>query len=272
MHLLSARQSKREVERLLKQARHRERAAAQESRQRQSTRRARPIVSVVALAAVGAFVAAFALPMLAGTVAADSTSAMSLDSAVPSGSTQSLEVSAAAPRLSREDVEATDVFESYAMTVGLPSLPCDANSAGTLRWPLDSGCIVSSGFGSRFDGYYGATAFHAGVDLAPGGNPPVHAVADGVVTEVGDDSWGYGTHVVVWHPKWRVATMYGHMIYGSYGDLQVGDRVRIGDELGLVGSTGKSTGNHLHFEVRVDGGLGTLTPVDPVQWMDEHLR
>lgn len=106
----------------------------------------------------------------------------------------------------------------------------------------------TSAFGVRSDPFRGAAAMHAGIDLASPTGTPIYATADGVVDRA---EWfgGYGNMVEIDHGK-GIATRYGHMSRISARD---GQRVKRGDLIGYVGSTGRSTGSHLHYEVRIDG-------------------
>jgi murein DD-endopeptidase MepM/ murein hydrolase activator NlpD len=99
--------------------------------------------------------------------------------------------------------------------------------------------------------------FHSGVDLAAPAGTPVHAAAAGVA-RVAESPDGYGLYVVIDHGG-GVATLYGHL---DWTPLSNREGVRGGDELGLVGSSGLSTGPHLHFELRRNG-----RPVDPTPWL-----
>jgi LysM repeat protein len=114
-------------------------------------------------------------------------------------------------------------------------------------WPCKINRSHSS-FGYRTDPFYGRRAFHYGLDLTPGNGTPVSAAKDGIVTYAG---WmgGYGKLVVIQHSD-NYSTRYGHL---SQILVSKGQRVRQSNTLGYVGSTGRSTGPHLHFEVREDG-------------------
>lgn len=114
-------------------------------------------------------------------------------------------------------------------------------------WPVEEGWI-SSGFGYRNDPFTGKRAFHAGVDIAGKTGLPIMAVADGVVTVSATKS-GYGVMVEVNHGKGYV-TRYAHALVSM---VEVGDRVKKGDIIAVMGSTGRSTGAHVHFEVSRDG-------------------
>ncbi|HET9676711.1 MAG TPA: peptidoglycan DD-metalloendopeptidase family protein, partial [Solirubrobacterales bacterium] len=117
--------------------------------------------------------------------------------------------------------------------------------------------IFTSGFGVRADPLTHGRGVHQGVDIAAAPGQPVHASADGVVVEAGEVG-GYGQAVFVAH-GFGVTTRYGHM---SHIDVRPGQRIRRGDIVGRVGNTGRSTGYHLHYEVRVDGD-----PVNPLAYI-----
>jgi murein DD-endopeptidase MepM/ murein hydrolase activator NlpD len=121
-----------------------------------------------------------------------------------------------------------------------------------LLWPARG--ALSSGFGLRRHPIFGVVRMHNGVDIAAPWGTPVRAAAPGTVLFAG---WfgGYGKLVVLDHGG-GVTTLYGHL--SSIG-VVVGQRVALGQVIGRVGSTGYSTGPHLHFEIRVDG-----RPVDPL--------
>ena len=98
---------------------------------------------------------------------------------------------------------------------------------------------------------------HTGIDMSGTSGEPILASADGIVV-VAEETGGYGNVVVVDHGN-TVATLYAHMTADA---VDVGQTVVEGELLGFVGSTGYSTGPHLHFEVRVNG-----TPVDPMLYL-----
>jgi murein DD-endopeptidase MepM/ murein hydrolase activator NlpD len=118
-----------------------------------------------------------------------------------------------------------------------------------LRTPLDS-ARVTSGFGMRQHPVLGFTRMHQGVDFAAPAGTPVYAAADGVVTLVGT-AGGYGRTVRLRHAG-GTETRYAHLSAYARG-LRPGGRVRQGDVIGRVGSTGMATGPHLHYEILADG-------------------
>ena len=118
-------------------------------------------------------------------------------------------------------------------------------------WPTAG--YVSSPYGLRF----GGTEFHQGIDIAAEMGTPIVAAADGVVTAAGWNG-GYGNMVDIDHGN-GVVTRYGH---ASAVAVSVGQQVRRGEVIAYVGSTGRSTGPHVHYEVRVDG-----QPVNPAGYL-----
>lgn len=124
-------------------------------------------------------------------------------------------------------------------------------------WPVAG--AMRGGFGVRRNPFGGSSSeFHKGQDIHATYGAPVIATADGVVVLAG---WlrGYGQVVYVDHGN-GISTRYGHL---SRIDATVGQVIKRGDQLGLVGSTGRSTGPHLHYEVRVDGQATNPTPYLP---------
>ncbi|MCZ7526837.1 MAG: peptidoglycan DD-metalloendopeptidase family protein [Acidimicrobiia bacterium] len=116
---------------------------------------------------------------------------------------------------------------------------------------------VSSGFGPRVHPIFGDTRIHTGIDFSAASGTPIRAAAAGTVVEAGYRG-GYGNTVIIDHGG-SLATLYAHQ---SRVAVSAGETVAAGDVIGYVGSTGYSTGAHLHFEVRVDG-----VPVDPMPYL-----
>ena len=117
---------------------------------------------------------------------------------------------------------------------------------------------VSSSYGFRSDPFTGAAAFHAGLDFPGPLGSPIYAAAKGVVSFVGRRS-GYGNCIEISHGN-GLMTRYGHL---SKFDAHVGEHVDAGTVIAAMGSTGRSTGSHLHFEVRVNG-----KPVNPRPFLE----
>ena len=122
-------------------------------------------------------------------------------------------------------------------------------------WPVNG--PISSGFGPRVQPIIGASTFHPGVDIAASQGTPIKAAGDGVVKMAGVNG-GYGNFTLIDHGG-GLATGYGHQ---SRIAVSVGQHVSTGQVIGYVGSTGTSTGPHLHWEVRVNG-----SPVNPLGWV-----
>jgi murein DD-endopeptidase MepM/ murein hydrolase activator NlpD len=123
-------------------------------------------------------------------------------------------------------------------------------SAAAERLPFDrpTDTAKSSGFGVRFDPFTGRPAYHSGLDFSGGVGVPIRATAPGVVSFVGQRS-GYGNCVEIDHGR-GLKTRYAHL--SAFG-VKVGQRVGVGQRIAAMGSTGRSTGPHLHYEVWVDG-------------------
>ncbi len=122
-------------------------------------------------------------------------------------------------------------------------------------WPV-IGSITGS-FGERLDPFSGEGAFHAGVDISAEYGSPVHAAAEGLVVAV-ETRAGYGRLVVVDH-GYGLSTLYGHL---SGFNTYVGKHVSRGEVVGQVGSSGRATGPHVHYEVRMHGA-----PVNPWRFL-----
>ncbi len=134
----------------------------------------------------------------------------------------------------------------------------------TVVWPV-LGAPVSDGFGHREAPTEGASTEHQGVDFAARLGEPVRTVATGVVsTVVSEDRGGCGVNIAIDHVVrgQNITTVYCHLAAGSVR-VAPGQSVVVGDTIAAVGSTGTSTGAHLHFEVRPDGA----SAIDPLPWL-----
>ena len=131
-----------------------------------------------------------------------------------------------------------------------------------LRQPVNGELDASSGFGLRIDPFLNRPAMHTGIDFRGNSGEAVRATAAGTVTAAG---WGggYGRMVEIEHAN-GVATRYGHL---SEIDVKVGQTIRLGQVIGRLGSTGRSTGPHLHYETRIDGEA-----VDPDKFLRAGVR
>ncbi len=136
----------------------------------------------------------------------------------------------------------------YAVRMGMVDTPS--------LWPVEG--RLMGAFGRRTDPFSGeGTEFHTGVDISASTGTPVHATADGIVVSAGW-SGGYGRLVIVDHGG-GTQTYYAHL---SRLSVQAGEEVRRGEQVGLVGSTGRVTAPHLHYEVRIGGA-----PVNPYRYL-----
>ena len=121
---------------------------------------------------------------------------------------------------------------------------------------------IASGFGMRIDPVYKVPKFHAGLDFTAPVGTPIYATADGVVIESGFSPDGYGNRVVINH-GYGYESLYGHMYRTK---VRNGQKIKRGEVIGYVGSTGKSTGPHCHYEVHKGD-----QPVDPVYFFYNDL-
>lgn len=159
----------------------------------------------------------------------------------------------------KERVEAELREWEEANRDGAPELQPGA----TLLMPVDG--VKTSDYGWRVDPITGGERLHAGVDFAAPGGTPIWAAADGVVMQAGWNG-GYGNFTCLSHGTYDgqgLSTCYAHQ-----SEIWVGadQAVQAGEVIGLVGTTGDSTGDHLHFEVRLDG-----TATDPLDWLPDCL-
>jgi murein DD-endopeptidase MepM/ murein hydrolase activator NlpD len=129
-----------------------------------------------------------------------------------------------------------------------------ANAAPNL-WPVEG--PITGSFGERIDPFNGEGAFHSGVDISSSYGQPVIAPADGVV-DFADFMGGYGRAIVLNHGH-GITTRYGHLANFA---VAAGQRVQRGEIIGYVGLSGRSTGPHLHYEVRIND-----TPVNPYKYL-----
>ena len=156
-----------------------------------------------------------------------------------------------------------DQVKIYEGQNPLGAISTSANHSKTYRfmWPMP-GAAISQGFGPTqlwFEPAFGGFAhFHTGIDLVLPEGSPVQAADDGVVILVGSGPYGYGNYVVLQH-QGGLTTLYGHL---NRALVKMGDAVQQGQPIGLEGSTGNSTGPHMHFELRINS-----QPVDPAPYL-----
>ena len=157
-------------------------------------------------------------------------------------------------------------FERQLYRINIARAQIDRYSRALVSVPVRKPVIgevdMSSPFGMRMDPFLGRPAIHTGIDLRGDVGEPVHATATGRVSIAGREG-GYGNMVEISHGN-GLATRYGHL---SAIDVKVGQTVRIGEVIGKIGSTGRSTGPHLHYETRINGEA-----VDPQKFLRAGLR
>ena len=129
--------------------------------------------------------------------------------------------------------------------------PDTSTATGSYIWPLPSSRLITSLFGNRVHPEYGTVKFHKGVDINASVGAPIVAADGGTVVTVGNDPAGYGIYVAIYHSGGR-STLYAHM---NAAAVSAGQTVSQGQIIGYAGSSGVSTGPHLHFEIAVDGAL-----------------
>ena len=122
--------------------------------------------------------------------------------------------------------------------------------------PIRESIAFTSGYGVRSDPFRGSRAMHAGIDLAGPYGTPIYATADGIVGKAEYNRGGYGNYIEINHGQ-GIQTRYGHL---SRYIASAGQRVRRGQLIGYMGSTGRSTGSHLHYEVRINGAAVNPVP------------
>ena len=154
----------------------------------------------------------------------------------------------------RDDSEAYAIFQAWKrLDTGLTA---NIGIAIPSRRPIEQ-MSLSSSYGMRVHPITGKLARHNGVDIPAPYGTPIYATADGIVGRA-QRLGGYGNYVEIEHGN-AIETRYGHM---SSFVVQPGQQVKKGDVIGYVGSTGRSTGNHLYYEVRIDG-----EPVNPMPFV-----
>lgn len=238
----------------------------------------KPLRSIAIFGAVGALVAAVALPAYAATSKPAEASTIQQLAAVDAQSLVVASQAKAAP-LARGNFSATTpeeiakkkAEEAAAARAAAAAATASASSSTSGQWNSAGYALTSPGSGEvRYPLPMGSWNVsrtigggHNGADmLAPAGTP-IYAAASGVVRASAESIGGYGVAVMLDSVVGgqRVQTTYGHMLYGSR-QVQVGQTVSAGQLIGYVGSTGRSTANHLHFEVWINGGL-----VEPMSWL-----
>ena len=229
------------------------------------------IASIGVMSSVGLILISTTVPANAFIHPVDSSSvSASFKASGAADVTQELTVDAvSAPTVSRDSYTVVSVAQKIQARAGNRVLSYTNNPLGTVQWPFASGVVITSGFGPRNVAGCGfCSTYHQGLDFTPGSGTPIQIVADGVVSSVIVSNSGLGNHVTIDHVinGQKVQSVYAHMQYGSIAVAE-GQAVTVGSIVGKVGSTGASTGAHLHFEVHLDE-----TPVDPFAWLQANAN
>ncbi len=227
------------------------------------------IAALVGTAAVPAFAAANSTPetrTIQQVAADDAQSVVVASDEQPADLSRSSYSATTAGEISKKKAQeaaaarARQAAAAAAAAVSYSSVKVDLNmkgpGSGAIRWPLAKINHIGEGFGAR-------GGEHQGVDLLTNGGTPIFAATSGTVNVSSEGYYGYGVAVTIDTVinGTKVTTLYGHMRYGSRQVVH-GQKVSVGQVIGLVGSTGRSTANHLHFEVMLNG-----SHVDPLAWL-----
>jgi murein DD-endopeptidase MepM/ murein hydrolase activator NlpD len=227
------------------------------------------IISISAMLGAGALLVATSLPSVAlNASAADaSTAGLPVHSKVQS---QSLAVADTVAETfpTRDAYTVVNLAAQARMKSANPSFLYTNDTNGTIQWPFPDPVPVSSGFGARHVANCSfCSTFHEGLDFVPPAGTTIDSIAAGVVSQAGTTG-PFGNHVMIDHVinGQKVQSLYAHMISGSI-KVVVGQQVTVAQPIGLLGSTGNSTGPHLHLEIHLDG-----TPVDPFAWLKANAN
>jgi murein DD-endopeptidase MepM/ murein hydrolase activator NlpD len=155
-----------------------------------------------------------------------------------------------------QEAESNSIEQLLASSGAAGAITAIPTGSGFFAFPVP-GAPITQLFGPNVDPFTGAAGFHPGIDFGAAIGTPIHAAGDGAVVYAGVES-GYGNYTCINHGG-GIATCYAHQ---SVILVKVGDQVKRGQVIGLVGSTGYSTGPHLHFEVRINGQV-----TNPLPWL-----
>ncbi|SIO21140.1 M23 family metallopeptidase [Agromyces cerinus] len=230
---------------------------------RNGTASLRPAFSIIAMSFAAAMMVATSVPALAVT-ATDSEARASVYAPVE----DTIDYAPQTVEVGSDGVMSQLAAEQYDVEAAPPPITSQVASVGNVQlidtnaivWPVQNPTKRSDGFGPRSAPCSGCSSSHDGVDFNPGNGTPVVSIADGVVVLATENGGGLGVNVEVQHNIGGelITSSYAHMQYGSIA-VSVGQQVTAGQQLGLVGTTGQSTGPHLHLEmfgadgVRFDG-------------------
>ncbi|MDJ0377623.1 M23 family metallopeptidase [Cryobacterium sp. PH31-L1] len=229
-------------------------------------KRAAKGVSILAMSFVALMAVATSIPAQALLSSQDvQASALEAQRIAPDAEAQSMDMAGGDTVTVERDGYKSSTLAEVAAASGIRLEDTFTNNPnGTIQWPFAVGVHIGSHFGLR--DCAGCSADHQGQDFNPGVGAPIQSIADGVVSVAEDGEGSLGVHMIIDHmiDGKLVSSVYAHMIHGSML-FKVGDVVKVGQVIGKTGSTGMSTGPHLHFEIREGGIKGTH--VDPLAWL-----
>ena len=233
----------------------------------------RALRAVVAMGFAATLALATSVPALSLLTPSDVQAlTLATETAAPGAPGQRVEVDGdviASPTVEREGYQ-HQTIEEYARAAGIRAEPTFTNNpSGTIQWPFAVGVHIGDEFGPR--NCEGCSSDHGGQDFNPGLGAEIQAIADGVVSNSTDAGGSLGVVMMIDHVIHgeTVTSVYAHMQFGSRR-FEKGDTVKVGDVIGTTGSTGMSTGPHLHFEIRIGGINGTK--VNPLDWLYAHAN
>jgi murein DD-endopeptidase MepM/ murein hydrolase activator NlpD len=239
-------------------------------------RAAKQLRSLLVLSLVGGLVATAAIPAFAGVLKQDEPMTLQ-QMAVEDAQSVVVASDAVGAELARDSYSATTSEEiakkkaaeaaaararQSAQVAASTNFKVDlsmvAPGSGAVRWPVTNYTLTDT-FGTR-------GGAHRGIDLVAPAGTPIYAAAAGVVKVSSEAYYDYGVAITIDHVinGVKVNTLYAHQSYGSR-QVVAGQTVQAGQLIGLVGSTGRSTANHLHFEVYMNGAN-----VDPLAWLNAN--
>ncbi|HEY4224728.1 MAG TPA: M23 family metallopeptidase [Pseudolysinimonas sp.] len=225
------------------------------------------LLSLGAMIFAGALAFGMSVPANAFYPTASSSGAALADAATTGGQAAAVPSDETVDVASRDTINVLSWAQVLAQKYAHGGATVGGTSGGSIRWPFPYATKISSPYGPRVAPCSGCSTFHNGVDFTPGANSAIFAVASGVVTGREDGTSEYGNYIIVTSQLsgQTVKFTYAHMTAGSSA-IVLGQRVEVGDFLGLVGMTGEATGPHLHFEVNVNG-----TTIDPIPWLETNV-
>ena len=224
------------------------------------------LFSIGTMLGIGAIMISTSLPANAFFNPSDAASTAKASSS----NSQSMKVASTVtePVVSRDPYTVSSLLEQLKLKYGNRNFSYTNDINGTIQWPFPVPVPISSGFGPRIAPCGGCSSMHEGIDFTPGRGVAVGSIADGVVSTVIASHAGLGNHVIVDHVinGQLVQSVYAHMLDGSM-TVTVGEAVKVTQKLGEVGSTGESTGAHMHLEIYLNN-----VPVDPFAWLKANAN